>query len=303
MTIRTNTLLAACAVFMLAVAPHAEAQASLSAARDLYASAAYTEALVMLNGLAAGERPREERQMVDLYRTLCLLALGRKAEADSMVDAMIVQDPLYRPASDVPPRMRSAFSAARKRLLPSILQQKYIAAKAAFDRKDFAAAAGGFQQVLNGLADPDIAPAATQPPLADLRTLADGFYDLSAKAVAPAVSARPPAPVRAAAGPAPDLSHVYGAHDRNVVPPVTVRQAIPRIRGKVPTSGEAVVELVIDTRGAVESVRMAVPLNATFDQEVLIAAKLWQYQPAMLDGVPVRYRKQVKVSVAPPPAR
>ena len=87
MTTTTRTLVAACAAAVLSAPSHAEAQASLAAARDLYASAAYTEALVMLNSLAANQRAREERQMVDLYRTLCLVALGRKAEADTVVEA------------------------------------------------------------------------------------------------------------------------------------------------------------------------------------------------------------------------
>jgi TonB family protein len=296
MTARINTLLAVFAAVILAAPPSVEAQSSLSAARDLYASAEYTEALVMLNSLAAGQRPREERQMVDLYRTLCLVALGRKTEADGVVDAMIAEDPFYRPGGDVPPRMRSAFTDARKRLLPSIIQQRYIAAKAAFDRKDFAAAAGGFEHVLKGLSDPDIAPVTAQPPLADLRILAEGFHDLSAKTIAPRSRAVP----TSIATPTAEVSHVYGPHDRNVAPPITIRQSIPPVRGRHRTPGEAVVEVVIDARGTVESVRMAVPLNSTFDREVLVAAKHWQYRPATLDGVPVRFRKQVKVSLALP---
>lgn len=304
MTTAMKTLLAACATVILAAPANVEAQASMAAARDLYASAAYTEALVVLNGLTTSQRPREERQMVDLYRTLCLVALGRKSDADKVIEAMITQDPHYRPASDVvPPRMRTAFSDARKRLLPSLIQQRYAKAKAAFDRKDFAAASGGFQQVLDGLADPDIASAAAQTPLADLRTLAEGFRDLSAKTIGLPLRRSAAAPVVAPAQ-ADELSHVYGPEDRNVVPPVTIRQVIPPIRGKIPTSGNAVVEVVIDARGSVESARMAVPLNGTFDRSVLVAAQLWQYQPATLDGVPVKYRKQVKVTVAPPsPAR
>src|ERR1044071_3977945 len=108
---------------------------------------------------------------------------------------MILQDPLYRPAADdVPPRLRSAFTEARKRLRPAIVQQNYVAAKASFDKKEYAAAARGFSQVLAGLSDPDIEAVSAQPPLSDLKMLASGFNDLASKAVVP-----PPAPAAPAA--------------------------------------------------------------------------------------------------------
>ena len=69
-------------------------------------------------------------------------------------------------------------------MLPTIIQQKYNEAKAAYDRKAYAVASEGFAQVLKTLGDPDVAPFATQPPLSDLRTLAQGFLDSSETAVA-----------------------------------------------------------------------------------------------------------------------
>ena len=54
-------------------------------------------------------------------------------------------NPLYQPStSDVSPRVRTAFSEVRRRLLPGIISQEYAQAKTAFDKKDFAAAAAGF---------------------------------------------------------------------------------------------------------------------------------------------------------------
>ena len=136
--------------------------------------------------LATSDSPREERRAIALYRTLCLLAVGRGAEADRAIESMVSMDPLYRPdADDIPPRMRAAISEARKRMLPAILQERYKESKAAFDRQDFAHAASGFKEMLDGLADPDIAIAASQSPLADLKTLAVGFYELSSKALVP----------------------------------------------------------------------------------------------------------------------
>ena len=196
---RMNASVAACTVAVLLLSgPSLQAQDSLEAARQLYTSAEYTSALTMLNALSTSESPREDRRAIALYRTLCLLAVGRGAEADRAIEAMVSTDPLYRPdADDIPPRMRAAISEARKRMLPAILQERYKHSKAAFDRQDFEQAASGFKEMLDGLADPDIAIAASQSPLADLKTLAVGFHELSSKAlvpppVAPAVVEAPP---------------------------------------------------------------------------------------------------------------
>ena len=114
-----------------------------------------------------------------------MLALGRDAEAQSVIESLVVADPLYQPSSEVSPRVRTAFSDVRRRLLPAIIPQQYAKAKAAFDRKEYAAAAAGFNQVLTVLADPDVVQLAGQPPLSDLRTLATGFQELSTKAIPP----------------------------------------------------------------------------------------------------------------------
>src|SRR5205085_12523197 len=105
------------------------------------------------------------------------------------------------------------------------IQQKYAQAKAAFDRKEFAAAADGFSQVLSALADPDVSAEAKQPPLADLRTLAGGFQELAAKAAAPPPP--PPLPVVATAPPAPPPApRIYIGGETGIVPPVALNQSL-----------------------------------------------------------------------------
>src|SRR5687768_4080525 len=70
-------------------------QGPLGAAKDLYASARYDEALTVLNGLRIGESA--DRTSVEQYRSLCLLALGRSAEAESAIAAVVTAEPTYRP--------------------------------------------------------------------------------------------------------------------------------------------------------------------------------------------------------------
>ena len=111
----------------------------LSAARDLYASAAYDEALTLLNRLRSSDHPSTDSRAIEQYRAFCLLALGRSADAEQAIEAVVAAEPTYHPGdSDVAPRVRAMFTDVRRRMLPTIIQQKYAVAKAAFDRKDFA---------------------------------------------------------------------------------------------------------------------------------------------------------------------
>jgi hypothetical protein len=185
-------------------------------------------------------------------------------------------------------------------MLPGILQQKYAESKAAFDRQDFAAAASGFREMLAGLADPDIAIAAAQSPLADLKTLAIGFHELSAKALLPVALPQPQ--VTEAAVPAPPVNlpaKIYTTDDRNVIPPQVIRQQIPAFPGRVTMAKTGVIEILIDGSGVVESATMRVPVNAQYDRMATTAAKTWLYQPATVNGVPVKFVKRIQVSLVP----
>ena len=110
----------------------------------------------MLDGLRSTERPREEQQTIELYRVLCLVATGKEADAKGIMEGLVTRNPLYRPSTDLPPRVRSTYSETRKRMLPAAAQSAYQEAKAAFDFKDYTAAERGFALVLAVLADPDV---------------------------------------------------------------------------------------------------------------------------------------------------
>ncbi len=282
-------------------ATHAGAQdADITAARDLYASAAYDDALTVLNRLRSSEHPASQSRAIEQYRAFCLLALGRPADAEQAIEAVVAAEPSYQPGeSDASPRIRSAFTAVRRRMLPSIIQQKYALAKAAFDRKEFSAAADGFAYVLAALADQDVAAEAKQPPLSDLRMLAGGFQELAAKAAAPPPP--PPAPVVAPAPPPPPpppaAPRIYTGGEAGIVAPTTISQALPPFPGQVviPRSGK--LEIVIDESGVVESAVMTSSVTQNYDQIVLAATRTWRYRAATLNGAPVKFRKTVQITI------
>lgn len=275
----------------------------IGAARDLYTSARYDEALAVLNDLRPTGAPGAtgDLKSIEQYRSLCLLALGRSSEAETAIAAVVTADPAYLPGdSEASPRVRSAFSDVRRRLLPDIAAKRYADAKSTFDRKDYPAAASQFKQVLGLIDDPDMGGK-----LADLRTLAAGFLDLS---VAATPAPEPPRPAAAATAPAPtptpaepDPARIYTLNDSDVVPPVVVRQDIPRLTTamKPQARSRGVVEIVIDEQGRVSAINVREPVQPMYDAELVSKAREWRYQPATMNGKPVKYRKMIQLNIAP----
>jgi len=272
----------------------------IGAARDLYASARYDEALAVLNDLRPAENAAapSDRKSIEQYRSLCLLALGRGSEAESAIAAVVTADPSYLPnETDASPRVRAAFSEVRRRLLPDIVNARYAAARGEFDRKSYADAMQHFRLVLSLLDDPDMGGK-----LADLKTLASGFLDLSVAASTP-----PPAPAKAevATPPAPavpqaDPNRIYTMVDKDVTPPVIVRQELPRLTPAMKSQARdtGVVEIVIDELGRVSFAAMRQSVHPVYDSTLLAAVREWKYQPATIGGKPVKYRKLIQINVS-----
>ncbi len=276
----------------------------VGAARELYASARYDEALAALNDLKPTEAtPISDRRSIEQYRALCLLALGRATEAEGAIAAVVTAAPSYQPSeTEASPRVRAAFSEVRRRLLPEIATTRYTEGKAAFDRKDYTTATDLFRRALALLDDP-----AMGGRLADLRVLSSGFLDLSV-----AASASPPEPKKVTAAASAPVSsapvqqaetvRVYTSDDRNVTPPVALRQELPRVPASITgqVQGRGVLELVIDELGRVIAMTIRQSVHPTYDSLLLAAAKDWRYESAKLQGRPVRFRKMIQVHVRRP---
>jgi TonB family protein len=318
--VRCRSLLATIALLAVSTVAAASDEA-LARAKDLYRTAAYDEALVVLDQIAL-ESSGSARVEASEYRLFCLIALERKSDARIAIEAMVNADPFYMLSTpQAAPRVRTMFKDIRQSLLPGIVQREYAAAKAAFDRQD-AEAGNQFDRVLKLLDDPLLSPA---PALADLRTVASGFRDLS-KARAPkvefaAATAPTPAEPQPTAGPsnvpsaaAPTTAAsqsaaapvarpqpaVYRDGDADVVPPVTINQNLPQWvvpQGTRPAAWqpEAVIEITIDESGKVANVLMRKPFHPSYDAQLIRAARAWKYEPATKDGVPVRFVKMVSV--------
>ena len=302
-------------------------QDRLGVAKDLYASAAYEDALSALAQLTEGATPDIARQ-IDQYRTFCLFALGRTTEAEQVAEALIRKDPLAMLNDDeVSPRIEAMFTNVKKRLLPVLIREEYRVARSAVDGKDLARAEPHLQLTSRMLAEAR-SVGAMDDTLTDLSLVVDGFLNLAratteqqlAKVAvsAPAAVAAPAAPAPTPPAPrpsqelpvtalrqasAPGTAPIYaGSGDAHLSPPVVISQLIPELPPSIAASMRGatrktvVLELTINERGDVQDVVMTEPAQPLYDQIVLKAARLWKYRPATLDGVPVKFKKSVTVA-------
>ncbi len=291
-----------------AVAVARGAQDQLNAARDLYASAAYEDALSTLNKIEGELSPEIDRQARE-YRAFCLYALNRTSEADSIVETIIRQAPLTPlTAIDASPRLEQRFLQVRKRLLPSLIRERFRSARSALDQKLFAAAEPDLVQARLMIGEANKLGVEDEA-LGDLSVLVDGFLQLiqstpSQHAAAPEPAAAPIAPPIVAPPPvapqvvAPSGPRLYTIADEGVTPPVALEQRMPVLTQEMKAIAKAwqmrgVLSVVIDETGRVAEAAIRPPLTPSFDSMILGTVRQWRYLPAKKDGVPVRYVKMV----------
>ena len=280
---------------------------TLARAKDFYASASYDEALQVLVALRSKTSSTSESTEVAAYQVFCLVALGRNAEAKSTIEEMVRFDPLYHPPeAETAPRVRALYEDVRRPLLPEIVRTSYARAKEAFDRKEMPIAAEGFDKVLKLLDELK----ATDPGMADLRTLATGFRDFSKAAAAPPPPPPPAPDPTPAPAPAPsgtveatpavitrnatqDAQVTYGATDVDVKKPVPINQALPAWRPENPVeerqSFSGAIEILVGEDGKVISVTLIKSVHPRYDAVLLQSARKWEFRPATRNGRPVRY--------------
>jgi tetratricopeptide (TPR) repeat protein len=281
----------------------------LAAARALYAAGNYEEALSRLPATPGDATVGE----VDEYRALCLLALGRSAEAQHSLEDLVARQPLFKMSdTDISPRLVTMYRDTRRRLLPSTARDLYAKAKADYEQEQYAASSSEFKDLLALLGDADLADAAST--VADLKMLADGFSKLAdanaaeaAKAAAAKAAASPPPTTPDSPPPipatAPDPGEkIYTDSDTNVVPPVAISAPYPTWRppsSRFNQDYKGLLRIVIDASGHVESAVMVVSVHVAYDPLLVAAAKDWTFKPATLNGDSVKYQRLIAVSLSP----
>ncbi len=176
---------------------HAAQDDPLSAVKTAYIATEYEEALTLLSALNSGGA----RDQADLYRALCLLALGRTSEVNQVLHGLAARAPSYRMSeSEVPPRLIALFADVRRRQAQGQVTAAYANAKASFDAGRYSEASIRFGGVLSLLIDHQAVLDPNDAATRDLPQLSSGFRDLAnaevalASAVAAAAAAPPPPP-------------------------------------------------------------------------------------------------------------
>lgn len=289
--------------FMLCAPDSARAsQELLASAKSLYESASYEAALSELGAIANAESV----DVVDTYRALCLLGLGRTREAEQVLEAIATRSPLLvLSASDYSPRVVALFDDVRKRALPAAAQRLYSFARTDYDNKNYEAAAAGFKQTVQVLGK--ISEDAQTPTLADLKELAAGFMTLAEARIAAAASAPSTPALTATSVTAPAVATaappaIFTPLDTDVTPPAVLDQALPpwtfgtRLKTGVFTG---MLDIIVDEHGAVERVAVIEPVWPPYDAALLESARKWRYTPALKDGKPVKYKRVLAIRIDP----
>jgi hypothetical protein len=212
------------------------------------------------------------------------------------IEQMIQFDPFYHPAPDRTPRLLAMFDRIHRRLLPSIVRERYSEAKANLEEKRYAASVTGFELVLRLIKEAGDKSDTQEPVdqwLADVRAITTRVLDQIRVA-----QARPAQESHEV----PPAATVYSRADTGVTPPAPLRQDIPPWQSaKVdPARFSGELELLIDAHGDVQAARISVPIHPSYDPVILSAATQWKYRPAMKDGKPVPYYKMIAISLVAP---
>jgi hypothetical protein len=220
-------------------------------------------------------------------------------------------------AADASPRLEMMFSNVRKRLLPTLIRDRFRTARSALDQKNMSAAEPQLVEARLMIAEADKL-GVRDDGLADLTVLVDGFLQLvrstAEQRPAPRQAASSPADTAGLAArqrveplPAPSAPSVpsavnsprmYTVDDVGVTPPVALSQRMPSMTAELmrvvkAMNSSAILDVLIDEKGDVMDAIVRKSLNASFDNLMAGAARRWKYQPAVKDGVAVRYTKTV----------
>jgi hypothetical protein len=295
----TRTTFIAMALLVATGLPARAADDPVDEAKRLYLSAAYDAALAALSNLP----PSVDLDEVDKYRALCLLGLNRPQDAQETVQRLVTRRPLAKLDETLSPKLLTMFKEARARVIPTAARTLYVSAKENFERGQVKTAAAQFHDVLALVSEADATGDGT---LADVKILADGFSKLAEQLLAQEAAALSKAAAASASrSPEPSVPpppQIFDAGAADVVAPVAISQAMPEWNPPTGFSGKnytGTLEIVIDENGAVTAAALTTPVNVSYDQLLLSAAKRWRYRPAQRAGQPVKYRKAIAIVLTP----
>jgi tetratricopeptide (TPR) repeat protein len=296
------------------------AQTGLQTVQRFYDAAAYEEALAELDKVHPADQ-KEELGAAE-YRILCLLALKDFEAAAVAVGRLLQGNPDYAPTARFSPRHRDQFETIKQRVLPPLVRQRYVQARANYFVRDYQHAVKDFQSVLALLHQVN-----DDSELREMRSLAAEFLQLAAIATkdvaTPITTARPEVgnpvslqhvlaiPVAATTtATGSDVSQtsaqhgvgtIYDLQSVDVIPPTPIEAILPPVPPSPsllsPTTG--LFEVVIDETGRVESVAVIRTIGPQSDALMMNDVRKWRFKPATRRDQPVKFRNLFEVYAVP----
>jgi TonB family protein len=277
------------------------AQDALSVARDLYASAAYAEALAELARVESTAPEPATKRDADAYRTFCLVALGRDTEAQALAESLVRSDPALSidQFPDASPRIAAMFASVRRRVLPELVKDEFRAARAL-------AAAGAPEaesrlRHVRQLLDATQQAGAWDETLSDVQLIVDGFLELAHTAEQRNAAAEATAPAAPPELPSPLPAVVSSSTDAGIVAPIAIFQPGPIIPPALlmlvrQLHRTSTIDVLINERGTVEDVTVKQSVTPAYDALIVAAARRWRYKPALKNGVPIKFVSSVVIN-------
>jgi tetratricopeptide (TPR) repeat protein len=274
-----------CLILVLSLSSSAAAQATEVDFKALYAAAEYDKALEVVGSLDGLEAQQ--------YKALCLLALGRTADASTAIESLVNASPTFIPSSeDAPPRFVELVTKVRQKLLPTVARRVFTEGRERFNEKQNEKAVKRFSLVLTLLKDPAFTDLNAKQ---DLETLATGFIDLAKAATTPVKVVA--APAEAIPPPSATPSPAAIAVPPKVVPPVALVQTVPPMPTDIAARPGAKLVLVvqIDAAGRVTAANVKESAHPRYDRIVALATRDWRYTPATLNGLAIASEQIVTI--------
>ena len=255
-------------------------QPALQLAIDLYWNGEYERTLQLLDsGLDTDELVEGHK-----YRAFALVALERNDEVRAEFTALLELDPGHAlDTALVSPKIVEQFELARQELSASLFEQ----GKASYFDGRYDEAHELLEKMMK--VNPSSALGAEYVQLARERI----ELEQRTAEIEPEVPETPEAPEV-------DPNRIYNIGG-GVAEPVAVRQDPPRyppwdMRNR--TEGDVILRLTIGRSGTVEDTEVVRSINQRMDAEATRAARNWRYEPARLNGEPVRVFKVVLIRFA-----
>jgi TonB family protein len=292
MTMKSRMAMLAVVALISSASLALAADEPLADAKALFAAASFDGALAALDRLDAANAAQPEALE---YKALCLLALGRSADAQKITETLVAAVPTFAPAdADLSPRFVELLTDTRRRMVPLIARRLFADAREQYRAKDTANAQRTFRLVMTLAGDRVWRDTADAD---DLRTLASGFLDLldgAPVAKPPAAEPQPVTPTVVAPVAPVATAAVLGP----IEAPVPIRQSMPQWfapdRVSALRTFRGAIKVRIGADGHVVDVAMATPTHPDYDKVLLEAARSWVYKPATRNGQAIEVEKVVE---------